>query len=89
MKPDDKPDKPKEKYSYFVDGEKFESDDATTTGAIIKSKLSEAKRGYMLFLESHGGGADQQINDDTSVSLEKDKGPRRFYTVPPATFGLA
>lgn len=89
MKPDEKPTPPKEKYFYFVDGDKFESDEATTTGAIIKSKLPETKRGYTLYLESHGSEADQLINDDTSVSLEKEKGPRRFFTVPPATFGLA
>jgi len=88
MKAEAKPEKPKEKYDYFVDGEKFESDDANTTGAIIKSRLPEAKRAYALYLESHGNDPDQLINDDTSVSLEKAKGgPKRFYTVPPANFG--
>jgi hypothetical protein len=89
MKPDDKPEKPKENYFYFVDGEKFESDEAFTTGSIIKSRLLEAKRGYALYLEGHDNDPDQLINDDTSVSLEKDKGPRRFYVVPPASFGLS
>jgi hypothetical protein len=77
----------KEKYDYFVDGTKYESDTANTTGAIIKSHLPEAKRGYALYLEGHGKEPDQLINDDTTVSLAKDKGPKRFYTVPPATFG--
>jgi hypothetical protein len=92
MKPDETntpPQAAKEKYFYFVDGEKFESDSEFTTGAIIKSKLPEAKRGYALFLEGHGNEPDTLINDDTSVSLEKDKGPKRFYTVPAASFGLA
>lgn len=89
MKPDDKPEKPKEKYFYFVDGEKFESDSEFTTGAIIKSRLSETKRGYALYLEGHGNDADTLINDDTSISLEKDKGPKRFYTVPSASFGVS
>lgn len=88
MKPDDKPDTPKEKYFYFVDAEKFESDDEFITGAIIRSRLSEAKRGYALYLEGHGNDPDELIKDDASISLEKDKGPKRFYTVPPASFGL-
>ena len=33
----------KEEYPYFVDGEKYESEEAYTTGAIIKSKLPEAR----------------------------------------------
>ena len=48
----------KEEYSYFVDGEKYESAEAYTTGAIIKSKLPEAKRGYALYLEGHGNEPD-------------------------------
>jgi hypothetical protein len=80
-------DKNSEKYFYFVDGEKFDSDDEFTTGATIKSRLPEAKRGYALYLEGHGNDADTLINDDTSVSLEKENGPKRFYTVPSASFG--
>jgi len=82
-KPGDKP----EKFFYFVDGEKFESDSEFTTGAIIKSRLPEAKRNYALYLEGHGNDPDTLINDDTSIDLEKDKGPKRFYTMPPASFG--
>jgi hypothetical protein len=88
MKPEEKPEKPKENYEYFVDNKKYESESANTTGAIIKSHLPEEKRGYALYLEGQGKDPDQLINDDTSVSLEKDKGgPKRFYTVPPANFG--
>jgi len=84
--PHDKHHEPKEKYIYFVDGVKYESDEAHTTGAIIKSKLPEAKRGYALYLEGHGDKPDELINDDTSISFEKGK-EKRFYTVPPASFG--
>ena len=89
MKPDqsDKPEKPGEKFSYFVDGEKFENGTESTTGAVIKSKLPESKRGYALYLEAHGNDPDLQIADTDTVSLEKEKGPKRFYTVPPANFG--
>jgi hypothetical protein len=76
MKPEDKLEKPSEKYFYFVDGQKFESDKEFTAGAIIKSRLPEAKRGYALYLEGHGNDADQLINDDTSIPLEKEKGPK-------------
>jgi hypothetical protein len=91
MKPEDKPPKPQEKYPYFVDGEKFESDVSTITGAIIRSQLPEAKRAYALYQEGQGNDPDKQItNDNESISLEKEKGgPKRFYTVPAATFGLA
>ncbi len=78
----------REEYFYFVDGDKYESQDANTTGAIIKSKLPEAKRGYALYLEGHGNQPDQLINDDTSIDLKGDP-PKRFYTVPPASFGHA
>ena len=76
-----------EKYFYFVDGEKFDSDSEFTTGAIIKSRLAEAKRNYALYLEGHGNDPDTLIGDDTSIDLQKEKGPKRFYTVPPASFG--
>ena len=75
------------KYNYFVDGDKYESDSPNTTGALIKAKLPESKRGYALYLEGHGNDHDGLINDDTSVSLEQ--GVKHFYTVPPASFGIA
>jgi hypothetical protein len=82
---DDMQDK-EHKYIYFIDGEKFESESANTTGALIKVNLPEAKRGYALYLEGHGNDPDTLINDDTSVSLEN--GTKHFYTVPPASFGF-
>lgn len=83
--------KPKEhhEFIYFVDGDKYVSDRAHTTGRDIKSKLPEAKRGYALYLEGHGKQPDQLINDETTVSFEHEKEPKRFYTVPPASFGGA
>ncbi|MFA6348665.1 MAG: hypothetical protein WCX06_00565 [Candidatus Paceibacterota bacterium] len=82
-----KPGDNNEKYFYFVDGEKFDSENEFTTGAIIKSRLAEAKRSYALFLEGHDNDPDTLIGDDTSIDLGKEKGPKRFYTVPPASFG--
>ena len=76
------------KYVYFVDGGSFESVEAYITGAIIKSKLPESKREYALYLEGHASEPDKLINNDTTVDL-KGKEPKRFYTVPPASFGAA
>jgi hypothetical protein len=81
--------KHKEKYPYFVDGVEYESEEAHTTGAIIKSKLPEPKRAYALYLEGRGKHHDELINPDTSVSFEHEKEPKRFYTVPAASFGCA
>jgi len=73
------------KYIYFVDEIKFESDNSNITGAMIKVKLPESKKGYALYLEGHGNNPDTLINDNDSISLEE--GAKRFYTVPPASFG--
>jgi hypothetical protein len=79
-----KPDK-NEKYFYFVDGEKFDSDSEFATGAIIKSRLAEAKRSYALYLEGHGNDPDTLINDDTSIDLQKEKDQNGFTPYrPPA-----
>jgi hypothetical protein len=74
-------------YHYFVDGVKYETDDPNVTGAFIKVRLPESKRGYALYLEGTKHQPDTLINDDTSISLEGE--PKHFYTVPPASFGLA
>jgi hypothetical protein len=76
-----------EKIFFFVDGEKYETDQATLTGAQIKARVPNLDPTFTLFLEGHGNEEDRLIGDDDSVSLERDKGPRRFFTAPPATFG--
>lgn len=73
------------KYNYFVDQEKFEAEDSTIMGALIRAKLPESKRGYSIFTEGRGNDPDILINDNDSVTLEK--GEKHFYTVPPASFG--
>jgi hypothetical protein len=76
-----------EKIFFFVDNSKYETDQSALTGAQIRAMIPNFDPLYSLFLESPGDDADRPIYDDTSVSLEKEKGPKRFYTVPPATFG--
>lgn len=89
MKPEDhaQPPEPKVKYFYFLDGHKIESDVSSITGATVRSELSPEKRGYAIFLESQGQDPDKQVEDSESLSLENP--PLRFYSVPPATFGMA
>lgn len=84
--PDSKSQKPKQVF-FFVDNVKYETDQSTLTGAQIKARVPGLDPSFSLFLEGHGNEEDQQIGDDDSVSLEKEKGPRRFFTAPPATFG--
>lgn len=76
-----------EKYFYFIDNQKYESDLPSLTGAQIKARIANFTPGYTLTLEGHGNEQDRIIGDTDTVSLEKDKGPRRFFTAPPATFG--
>ncbi len=78
--------KPKQIF-FFVDNVKYETDQSTLTGAQIKARVPGLDPSFSLFLEGHGTEEDRQIGDDDSVSLEKDHGPLRFFTAPPATFG--
>ena len=74
-------------YAYFVDDVKYESELRSVTGAVIKAKIPNFERTYSLYEEMPGNEPDILITDDTTVDLAKDDGPRRFYTVPPASFG--
>ncbi len=77
----------KEEFDYFVDNIKYETDQSALTGAQIKAKISNFDPSYSLYLEGHANEKDTLVTDDMSLSLVKEKGPKRFYTVPPATFG--
>jgi hypothetical protein len=76
----------KEKYSYSLDGTKYESETETITGAVVRAKLPPEKTGYPIFLEEHGGKPDKQITDAETFLLKKH--PLCFYSAPPANFGL-
>ena len=78
---------PVEKFFYFVDGVKYESDEEVLTGAQIKARIPNFDNALLLMLEGIGKEPDSIVTDDTSVSLAKDPGPKRFFTTPPATFG--
>jgi hypothetical protein len=81
-----KPPKPKE-FTFFVNGKKYETDQSELTGAQIKAKVPDWPAGYGLMLEGVGDEENRLIGDDEPVSLEKEHGPRRFVSVPPATYG--
>lgn len=81
--------KAKETYSYFVDNTKYDSVEQSLTGAQIKARIAGFNPTYALYEEGHGKEKDILIKDDTTVDLEKTEGgPKRFITVPPATFGV-
>ncbi|MDR3682104.1 MAG: multiubiquitin domain-containing protein [Geothrix sp.] len=71
-------------FHFFVDGKKYSSPTESVTGATIKS-IAGVPPAYQLFLETHGGGADQAISDGEGIVLSG--GEKHFYAVPPATFG--
>lgn len=75
------------KYIFFVNGEKYETDQSELTAAQIKARVPNVEPGDKLSLEGHGDEPDEILQDDQVVSLEKEKGPRRFTIVPSASFG--
>ncbi len=81
-------DHPPHEYSYFVDNVKYESSLPELTGAQIKAKVPNWDPTYNLMLEGHGNDPDRIIGDSDTVSLKSDHGPRRFFRVPPANFGV-
>jgi len=75
-------------FTFFVDNKKYETPKNTLTGAEIKAMIPGFDPAYSLYLENKGDDPDELILDSTTISLEKEKGPKRFYTVPPANFGI-
>ena len=71
-------------YHFFVDGKKYEVEQASVTGADIK-RIADINPGYQLFLETEGDEPDEPIADSTGVDLTH--GVKHFFAVPPATFG--
>ena len=78
-----------QKFVYFVDNVEFTTEHSTLTGAQIKAAIPNFNPAYSLFEEEPGDAPDILINDSDSVSLSTQGpgGHKRFYTVPPASFG--
>lgn len=84
-----KPDAPppgRVKYHYFLDSVKIDTEQSSINGADVRAHLPPEKSGYAIFLESQGNDPDKQVQDSDGFSLEKK--PLRFYSVPPANFGI-
>jgi hypothetical protein len=77
------------KFHFFVDNKKYETDKSSLTGADIKAMIAGFNPAYQLYLEVSGAGEDRPVADSEAISLDPaGHGVRKFYTVPPATFGM-
>lgn len=77
----------KKKYSYFVDDQKYDADEPTITGALIKAKIPNYPAGYVLVLEGHGHEDDTPVTDTTVIDLASAHGHPHLFLKPPANFG--
>jgi hypothetical protein len=77
------------KYFFFVNDEKFETDQEYVTGAYIKSRVASLPPGSGLELEGQGNEPNKSISDGDTVSLKlgHGQGAMHFTTSPPANFG--
>jgi hypothetical protein len=73
----------KEKIFLFVDGDKYELDDTTITGAQLRM-LAGIPQGAQIYLKVPGK-PDAEIQDDTIVSLDQLHGPAKFSTQSPGS----
>lgn len=76
-----------ETYVFFVDKQRFETDQRFLTAAQIKARVAGVEPGDKLSLEGNGDDPDRILQDDERVDLKKEKGPLRFTIVPSASFG--
>jgi hypothetical protein len=75
-------------YRFFVDRKQYESTKQFITGAQLRA-IAHIDPAIGIFLEEHGHDkADRPITDTSSIDLA-EPGVEKFYTVPPATFGLS
>src|SRR4051794_33323432 len=76
------------KFVFFVDNKKYDWPTSGITGAQVRAVVPDLNSTFQLVLEGHGTEADRPINDSDSFSLElPGRGPLKFYSAPPATFG--
>jgi hypothetical protein len=73
------------RFEFFVDAKRYDTDQASLTGAQIKAQAG-VQADYQLFLEEEGDKPDTPISDSEAVALSGRV--KHFFAVPPATFGL-
>lgn len=78
--------KPSKGYHFFVNGQRYETEEAKLTGLQIKARVANWDASHDLVLEGHGDDPDRVIADDEEVMLDV-KPARRFSSVPKANFG--
>jgi hypothetical protein len=80
-----KPGAPKQ-FKIVVDGHQLESAESRLTGLQIKA-LAGVDATFGLFLEGRGERPDRPIGDGDIIDLDSH-GKERFYTAPPANYGV-
>lgn len=73
----------KEKFLLFVDGDKYEWDKPTITGAELRM-LAAIPQNAEIYLKVPGK-PDQPVSDTTTVNLAEHHGPARFSTQSPGS----
>lgn len=75
-------------FFFFFNDKKYESDRAQLTGRELRALIPDLDPSWAIFEQGRGHDPDRQIGDDTTIDLTKQhSGPKRFFAVPPATFG--
>lgn len=72
-----------QKHLIFVDGDKYEWDKSTITGAELRS-LAAIPQGAQIYLKVPGH-PDDLVGDDTTVDLASHHGPAKFSTQSPGS----
>lgn len=73
----------KEKFLVFVDGDKYEWEKSTITGAELRM-LAAIPQGAQIFLKVPGK-PDDPVSDNTTIDLASHHGPARFSTQSPGS----
>ena len=73
----------KEKYLVFVDGDKYEWEKSTITGAELRI-LAAIPQNAQIYLKVPGK-PDEPVSDGTTIDLAKHHGPARFSTQSPGS----
>lgn len=75
----------RKKFKFIVDDKVYEWDQSSINGAQIRA-IAKIDPAFQLFLEGHGDKPDELVLPDKNLDLSG--GEKKFFTVPPATFGL-
>jgi len=73
----------KKTFLVFVDGDKYEWEKATISGAELRA-VAAIPENAQIYLKVPGS-PDDPVNDDTTINLEEHHGPARFSTQSPGS----